>query len=126
MRQGDFPSSFDKIEVFSKTHDELTLQLILETMKVLVDMEEQLKAYACNVLRTPWSEVFQRMEELIDKVKPFAELLDNLMPYVNTYDPPWKEKFLGLASEQTESLGKVLSAFEKGSPSLLSEVGMNF
>ena len=127
LREGKFPDQYEKIEIASQTHDELTLRLIMETMKHLVGMEEQFTAYACNILRTPWSEVFKRMEELINKVKPFAELMDNLTPYVQTYTPAWKEKFENLASEQADSLGQVLNGFEQGNPAGLSEeLGIRF
>ena len=50
----------------------------------------QLQAYAQNVLNIAWSEVFKRMDEFIQKIQPFADLIDNLGPYVSTYSPPWK------------------------------------
>lgn len=121
LSRGSFPEKYRKIEIVSQTHDELTLRLVMETMKHLVGIEEQFSAYACNILKTPWSEVFQRMEELINKIKPFAELLDNLTPYVEGYSPPWKEKFKHISTEQADSLERILSGFEKGSPAQLSE-----
>lgn len=127
LREGGFPEKYEKIEIDSKTHDEVTLQLIQQTMTHLGDAGEQFAAYAANVLKTPWSEVFQRMDELITKIKPFAELLDNLNPYATTYSPPWQEKFLKLSSDQAGSLSNLLAAFEKGSPSHLSEeLGVTF
>ena len=72
-------------------------------------------------------EVFKRMDEFVGKVKPFAELLDNLAPYSNTYDPPWRERLEEVSREQAESLDKILTAFEQGNPALLSnELAINF
>jgi len=121
LREESNPTSFETIEVATQTHHELTLRLIMETMKHLVHAEEEFLAYASNVLKTPWSEVFQRMDQLINKIKPFAELLDNLTPYVETYHPPWQEEFERISHEQAESLDKILLAFEKGSPADLSQ-----
>ena len=73
LREESNPTSFETIEVSTQTHHELTLRLIMETMKHLIHAEEEFLAYACNVLKTPWSEVFQRMDQLINKMKPFAE-----------------------------------------------------
>ena len=81
----------------------------------------QLQAYAQNVLNIAWSEVFKRMDEFIQKIQPFADLIDNLGPYVSTYSPPWSEAFEKLALEQSECLGGILSAFEQGSPAKLSD-----
>ena len=121
LREESNPTSFETIEVASQTHHELTLRLIMETMKLLIGAEEQFLAYASNVLKTPWSEVFQRMDQLINKIKPFAELLDNLTPYVETYHPPWQQEFERISREQAGALDKILIAFEKGSPADLSQ-----
>ena len=59
------------------------------------------------------------MEQLIEKIKPFAELLDNLNPYAQTYLPEWKEKFEQISEKQAGSLDKILLAFEQGSPANL-------
>lgn len=121
LREESNPSSFETIEVSTQTHHELTLRLIMETMKHLIHVEEEFLAYACNVLKTPWSEVFQRMDQLINKIKPFAELLDNLTPYVETYLPPWHQEFERISQKQADALDKILIAFEKGSPADLSQ-----
>ena len=63
-------------------------------MKHLVMAEEEFLAYSVNVLKHPGLEVFGQMDLLIEKIKPFAELLDNLNPYAQTYLPEWKEKFV--------------------------------
>ena len=78
------PETFTKIEAFSLTHDELTLRLIKEALKHLQGVDLQLEAYLRNILSVAWTEVFKRMDEFVGKVKPFAELLDNLAPYSNT------------------------------------------
>ena len=49
---------------------------------------EEFEAYIRNILSVSWSEVFKRMDEFINKVQPFADLLDNLSPYAQTYQPP--------------------------------------
>jgi hypothetical protein len=121
LREESNPTSFEKIEVATQTHHELTLRLIMETMKHLIHVEEEFLAYACNVLKTPWSEVFQRMDQLINKIKPFAELLDNLTPYVETYHPPWQQEFERISHAQADALDKILIAFEKGNPADLSQ-----
>ena len=121
LQSGEFPDTFTKIEAVSLSHDELTLRLILESMKHLGQTEEQFEAYVRNILSVPWSEVFRQMDQLISKVKPFAELLDNLGPYALTYEPPWKESLETVSKDQAESLNKILTSFEQGNPALLSD-----
>lgn len=121
LEKGAFPDEYEKIEAFSLTHDELTLRLVIEALNHMSDTGMQLQAYAQNVLNIAWSEVFKRMDEFIQKIQPFADLIDNLGPYVSTYSPPWSEAFEKLALEQSECLGGILSAFEQGSPARLSD-----
>ena len=121
LLEGKFPDTYENIEVFSLSHDELTLRLILESMKHLVQTEEQFEAYVRNILSVPWSEVFRQMDQLISKVQPFADLLDNLGPYAQTYNPPWKENFEDVAKDQAESLNKILTSFEQGNSATLSD-----
>jgi hypothetical protein len=121
LLEGKFPDAYENIEVFSLSHDELTLRLILESMKHLVQTEEQFEAYVRNILSVPWSEVFRQMDQLISKVQPFADLLDNLGPYAQTYNPPWKENFENVARDQAESLNKILTSFEQGNSATLSD-----
>ena len=121
LQKGEFPDSFEEIEAFSLSHDELTLRLILESMKQLEQIEEQFDAYVKNILSVPWSEVFSRMDQFISKVQPFADLLDNLTPYAKTYEPPWREALEAVSIDQADSLGKILTSFEQGNPSLLSD-----
>ena len=127
LSEGEFPSSYEKIEATTLSHDELTLRLVLESVKQFANTEEHLQAYLNNILTIGWSEVFKRMDEFIQKVQPFADLLDNLGPYVGTYDPAWRADFEKIASRQSETLGGILQAFEQGNPALLSdELAVNF
>ena len=127
LQSGDFPDSYEEIEAFSLSHDELTLRLILESIKQLGQVEEQFDAYVRNILSVPWSEVFSRMDQFIAKVQPFADLLDNLTPYAKTYEPPWRDALEAVSADQADSLGKILTSFEQGNPCLLSdELSINF
>ena len=127
LQTGEFPDEFEKIEAFSLSHDELTLRLILESIKHMDKTEEQFAAYVGNVLSAPWSQVFTNMNQFIEKVQPFADLFDNLTPYANTYDPPWRGSLEEVSKGQADSLGKILKSFEQGNPALLSdELSINF
>lgn len=127
VQHGEFPSSYEKIEVFSLSHDELTLRLIVESMNHLSTAEKEFEAYIRNILSVAWSDVFKRMDEFINKVQPFADLLDNLSPYASTYQPPWQEPLEKLTKEQADSLGVILNAFQQGNPASLSdELSINF
>jgi len=127
VASGDTPSTYDKIEVISLSHDELTPRLIIESMNHLSTAEKEFEAYIRNILSVAWSDVFQRMNEFITKVQPFADLLDNLSPYAQTYNPPWKESLEKVTREQAESLGVILTSFQQGNPSSLSdELSINF
>ena len=121
LQEEELPSAFEKIEAKSITHDELTFRLTIETMNKLSGTEEQIEAYVRNVLILPWSEVFGRMNELIEKIQPFADIMDNLGPYVDAYAPPWGKELKESAESQTDCLGKILSAFEQGNPAGLSD-----
>ena len=77
-----------KLKLSRSPHDELTLRLVIEALNHMSDTGMQLQAYAQNVLNIAWSEVFKRMDEFIQKIQPFADLIDNLGPYVSTYSPP--------------------------------------
>ena len=121
------PESYEKIEVHSLSHDELTLRLIIESMNHLSTAEKEFEAYIRNILSVAWSEVFKRMDEFINKLQPFADLLDNLGPYAQTYTPPWKNSLEKLTKEQADSLGIILEVFQQGNPSSLSdELSINF
>ena len=127
VASGESPSTYEKIEVISLSHDELTLRLIIESMNHLNTAEKEFEAYIRNILSISWSDVFQRMNEFINKVQPFADLLDNLSPYAQTYNPPWKDALEKVTSDQAVSLGEILTAFQQGNPSSLSdELSINF
>jgi len=116
-----FPSRYEKIEAESVTHDALTLRLVIESMNKVSETESQFDAYVANILSVSWSEVFKRMDELIAKIQPFAELIDSLAPYVDAYHPPWGDKLREVSEKQNESLGHILNAFEQGNPAKLSD-----
>lgn len=127
VQKGEFPSTYETIEVFSLSHDELTLRLIVESMNHLSTAEKEFEAYIRNILSVAWSDVFKRMNEFISKVQPFADLLDNLAPYAQTYQPPWRESLEKVTKEQADSLGVILNAFQQGNPASLSdELSINF
>ena len=46
------------------------------------ELENHLKSYRSNILSVPWSEVFKQMDQFISKIQPFADLIDNVAPYV--------------------------------------------
>jgi hypothetical protein len=121
LKGEEIPSAYDKIEATSLTHDELTFRLTLDSMNKLSETEGQLEAYVKNILSIAWSEVFTRMDEFISKIQPFAELLDNLGPYVDAYTPPWGDEMKVVAAEQTECLGNILASFEQSNPARLSD-----
>ena len=121
LQDDQFPASYEEIEATTLTHDELTFRLTIETMNKLNETEAQLEAYVKNILSIPWSEVFGRMDEFISKIQPFAELLDNLGPYANAYEPPWEKNLKEISGEQAESLGSILTAFEQANPAKLSD-----
>ena len=123
----DIPETFERIDADSLSHRELTLRVTNEFLSQMKPLAGELRAYAINVLTIGWSEVFRRMEEFIAKIKPFADLLDNLGPYAKTYSPPWSEGLEKLATEQSECLEAILGAFEAGNATGLSdEVALNF
>lgn len=121
LSEDKLPPNYQNIEAESLSHDELTMKLVIASLNQLSEIEVQLDAYIRNVLSIPWSEVFKRMDELISKVQPFAELVDNLGPYVNAYSPPWQEDFKDIAIDQAESLNSILDSFEQGNPARLSD-----
>ena len=62
------------------------------------------------------------MDEFIIKIKPLADLLDNLAPFAQTYQPPWQGAFEKLQKNQADALEIVLSCFQLGDIAGLSEV----
>ena len=116
-----FPETYNEINVVSMSHDELTMKLSIQSLNQLSETGKIIEAYMKNILTLPWSEVFKRMSEFIDKIQPFAELLDSISPYVDAYAPPWGKDLKKIAEDQAESLEKILQSFEQGNPALLSD-----
>ena len=116
------PTTFEKIEAVTMTHSELTLQLVMRVEEETESLDDELTAYSRKILLLGWTEIFQRMDEFISKIKPIAELLDNLDPFAKTYDPPWRSDFEGLQKRQAEALHEVLSSFQTGDVAELSNV----
>ena len=61
------------------------------------------------------------MNEFIEKIQPFADLLDSILLYASAYSPPWSDPLKQVANRQSVSLGNILEAFEQGNPSFLSD-----
>ena len=83
--------------------------------------DKDFENYLGNVLSVPWSQVFKKMDELISKIKPFADLLDNLGPYSQVYSPSWKESYDELVKDQHDALTGILNSFEESNPAKLSD-----
>lgn len=120
LQTGKFPDKFELIEAESLSHDEITLRLSIELINQMNTLESSLCAYQLNILTTPWSEVFKQMDAFIQKIQPFADLIDHVIPYAQSYSPPWREKIEDIAKSQAESLSLILAAFENFDPSSLS------
>jgi hypothetical protein len=121
------PPTFQRIDASSLTHRELTLQVIKEFLDKMGNIGDDLGSYSKNILTIGWSDVFRRMDEFIGKIKPFADLFDNLTPYAKTYSPEWSIGLEQFASEQADCLEQVLSCFESGDVSGLSnEIALRF
>ena len=67
------PETFQRIEVSSLSHRELTLQVIREFLDKMGAIGDDLRSYSKNILTIGWSEVFRRMDEFIDKIKPLYD-----------------------------------------------------
>ena len=118
---GALPATYNKIVVTSISHDELTMKLSIESINQMSNTGKHLDAYQNNVLSLAWSEVFKRMNEFIEKIQPFADLLDSILPYATAYSPPWSNSLKQIAEKQSTSLEGILEAFEQGNPALLSD-----
>ena len=118
---GELPDTYEKIEITTMSHDELTMKLSIQSLNQMSDTEKTMEAYMRNILILPWSEVFKRMNEFIEKIEPFAELLDSISPYVTAYSPPWGNRLEEIAGEQSQTLENILKAFEQGNPAVLSD-----
>ena len=121
LHEGSFPDTFNKIEAESLTHHELTLRLSIEAINQMSGFGKDFENYLANVLSVPWSQVFKKMDELVSKMQPFADLLDNLGPYSQVYTPSWREAYDELVKAQHTSLTGILNAFEQANPAGLSD-----
>ena len=120
LQTGEFPEKFEIIEAESLSHDEISLRLSIDLINQMNTLESSISAYQINVLTTPWSEVFKQMDTFIVKIQPFADLIDHISPYAQSYSPPWKDKLSSIAKSQAESLSVILAAFENCDPAGLS------
>ena len=120
LQTGTFPESFELIEIKSMYHDEIILRISIELLNQMSELVGQLKAYQGNVLSVPWSEVFKQMDQFIAKIQPFADLVDNVAPYVQSYSPPWGDQFTTIAQDQANCLNIILKSFEIRHPAALS------
>ncbi|MEK9773193.1 MAG: hypothetical protein VW576_06465 [Opitutae bacterium] len=121
LQTGEFPEAFDIIEAESLSHDEISLRLSIDFINQMNTLETSISAYLINVLTTSWSDVFNQMDAFIKKIQPFADLIDHISPYVQSYEPPWKNEIEEIAKSQAECLGQILLAFENSDPAGLSE-----
>jgi hypothetical protein len=123
----DLPDQFKNIEAKSITHAELTMRLSIQFLNMLSSFENQISAYQVNLLVTPWSEVFKRTDDFISKIQPFADLVDNIVPFAQSYEPKWAEDIFKIATSQAEQLNRILKCFENADPGGLSdEIADNF
>ena len=127
LNQENLPKEFKIIEAKSITHAELTLRLSIQFLNLLSNFQNQISAYQVNLLTTPWSEVFKRTDDFITKIQPFADLVDNIIPFAQTYEPKWADAIYNTAKSQAESLNSIVECFENGDPAGLSdEIAENF
>jgi len=121
MSGGNFPDSFKLIEAESLSHDEITLRISIQLLNQMSQLAEHLSAYQANILSNAWSDVIKQMDDFISKIQPFADLIDNVLPYAESYSPPWKNSFENIAKEQAKILEAVLFSFESSNPAGLSD-----
>jgi len=127
LSANSFPKNFQEIRAKSMSHDEITLRLAEATLSKTENLDQDLDAYSKNILSTPWSAVFKQMDDLINKIQPFADLIDNVAPYSNAYKPSWSDSLDNLTAVQANSLNGILKAFESHNPASLSdEISHNF
>ncbi|MDG1173216.1 MAG: hypothetical protein P8M67_02850 [Opitutales bacterium] len=122
LQTGQFPDSFELIVLDSMYHDEIILRISLQLLNQMSELSPQLRAYQGNILTSPWTEVFKQMDQFIAKIQPFADLIDNTSPFVQSYSPPWGDRFTETAQKQANCLNLILNAFEIRNPAGLSQV----
>ena len=120
--ESSLPETFEKIEASTLTHAEITLQLIERVENETLSLSDELEAYSRKILLLGWTEIFQRMDEFIGKIQPIADLLDNLGPFAQTYEPPWRDAFADLQRKQGIALERALACFQVGDSAGLSDV----
>ena len=120
--ESSLPETFEKIEASTLTHAEITLQLIERVENETSSLSDELVAYSQRILLLGWTEIFRRMDEFISKIQPIADLLDNLGPFAQTYDPPWRNAFTDLQRNQGQALEQALACFQIGDSAGLSDV----
>ena len=121
LHEGTFPNTYSEINIESVTHHELTLRLSIEAINQMSGFDKDFENYLGNVLCVPWSQVFKKMDELVSKIQPFADLLDNLGPYSQVYAPTWKEPYEKLVKDQHTALTGILNSFEESNSARLSD-----
>lgn len=120
LQTGTFPETFESIDIQSLYHDEIILRISIQLLDQISELVEQLKIYQGNVLSTPWSQVFNQMDQFIKKIQPFADFVDNIAPYMETYSPPWADRFTSIAHSQAKFLNTLLTSFEHRQPAVLT------
>ena len=120
LQAAEFPKTFELIEAESLSHDEITLRLSIELINQMNDLENSLTAYSMNILSTPWSEVFKQMDAFVQKIQPFADLIEHVIPYAQSYSPTWRPEIEKIALDQAKCLDCILKSFEKLDPASLS------
>ena len=121
LQTGEFPEQFVLIEAESLTHDEITFRLSIDLINQMTTQNDAIAAYQSNVLVLPWSQVVNQMDAFIQKIQPFADLIDHITPYAQSYSPPWRESLEAVAVSQANSLNKILTSFENFDPAGLSD-----
>jgi len=117
----EMPSAFERIEAGTLSHVELTHMLLERVEEETASLDDELLTYSRSVLLLGWSEILRRMDEFIEKIKPIADLMDNLGPFAQTYDPPWRASFEVLRQKQADALEETLSCFQTGDSAGLSD-----
>jgi len=120
LQTAEFPKTFELIEAESLPHEEITLRLSIELINQMNGLGNSLSAYSVNVLSTPWSEVFKQMDSFIQKIQPFADLIEHVIPYAQSYSPTWRPEIEKIALDQAKCLDCILKSFEKLDPASLS------
>jgi len=120
LQTAEFPKTFELIEAESLPHEEITLRLSIELINQMNGLGNSLSAYSVNILSTPWSEVFKQMDSFIQKIQPFADLIEHVIPYAQSYSPTWRPEIEKIALDQAKCLDCILKSFEKLDPASLS------